>query len=78
MTECYYTFAPRSVKVVPSTTGYPFSDAYARYDVVYVIVEPERRVYVFNNGYLRGFTDYFRVEPFEKEVERIKKECKQL
>jgi len=78
MSVCYYTFAPRPVKVIPSTTGYPFSDVYARYDVVYVIVEPEKRIYVFSNGYLRGFTDYFSPNKFREDVEKIKRECRQL
>jgi hypothetical protein len=76
--KCYYTYTLKEPKVMPSTTGYPFSDQYARYEIVYVIVRPLKRIYKFVNGYLIAFDEYFGEGLFSKKEKDIASTCVQI
>jgi len=76
--KCYYIYLLKEPKVMPSTTGYPFSDQYARYEVAYVIVKPLKRIYRFVNGYLVAFDEYFDDGLFSKKEKDIISACVQI
>ena len=76
--RCHYTYALKEPKVMPSTAGYPFSDQYARYEVVYVIVRPLKRIYKFVNGYMISFDEYFVDDLFKKKEDEIASTCIQV
>jgi len=63
---------------MPSTTGYPFSDQYARYEIVHVIVKPLKKIYRFVNGYLVSFDEYFDDNLFSKKEKEITSTCAQI
>lgn len=76
--KCYYIYTLKEPKVMPSTVGYPFSDQYARYEIVYVIARPLKRIYKFVNGYLISFDEYFDESLFSKKEKDIASTCVQI
>jgi len=76
--KCYYTYLLKEPKVIPSTVGYPFNEQYARYEVVYAIVKPLKRIYKFVNGYLVAFDEYFDEGLFNKKEKDIASTCIQI
>jgi len=63
---------------MPSTVGYPFNDQYARYEVVYVIVKPLKRIYKFVSGYLVAFDEYLDESLLGKKEKDIASTCVQI